>query len=70
LQAWLKLGYQADMEWMANPSVKILFGDAGGAIGYLCRFELLHPHQRPNQPEYAKISRYGWGDYHKVLHKS
>jgi len=24
LQAWLKLGYQADMEWMANPSVKIL----------------------------------------------
>ena len=71
LQAWLKLGYQADMEWMANPKRQDISSVMPEVRSLICvALNYYTPHQRPNQPEYAKISRYGWGrDYHKVLHK-
>ena len=71
LQAWLKLGYQADMDWMANPKrqdIRLVMPEARSLVCVALNYYT--PHQRPNEREYAKISRYGWGrDYHKVLHK-
>ena len=71
LQAWLALGYQADMNWMANPkrqNISLVMPEARSLICVALNYYT--PHQRPNGHEYAKISRYGWGrDYHKVLHK-
>jgi epoxyqueuosine reductase len=71
LQAWLKLGYQADMAWMANPKrqdIRLVMPEVRSLICVALNYYT--PHQRPNNREYAKISRYGWGrDYHKVLHK-
>lgn len=71
LQAWLALGYQADMNWMANPKRQDICLVMPEARSLICvALNYYTPHQRPNGPEYAKISRYGWGrDYHKVLHK-
>jgi epoxyqueuosine reductase len=71
LQAWLALGYQADMDWMANPKRQDISSVMPEVRSLICvALNYYTPHQRPNQPEYAKISRYGWGrDYHKVLHK-
>ncbi|PPS45341.1 tRNA epoxyqueuosine(34) reductase QueG [Chroococcidiopsis sp. TS-821] len=71
LQAWLALGYQADMAWMANPKrqdIKLVMPDVRSLICVALNYYT--PHQRPQEAKYAKISRYGWGrDYHKVLHK-
>lgn len=71
LQAWLALGYQADMAWMANPKrqdIKLVMPDVRSLICVAINYYT--PHQRPQEAKYAKISRYGWGrDYHKVLHK-
>ncbi|HEY9872520.1 MAG TPA: tRNA epoxyqueuosine(34) reductase QueG [Candidatus Obscuribacterales bacterium] len=71
LQAWLALGYQADMEWMANPrrqDIRLVMPEVQSVICVALNYYT--PHQRPKGPEYAKISRYGWGrDYHKILHK-
>ena len=71
LQAWLALGYQADMKWMANPKrqdIRLVMPEARSLICVALNYYT--PHQRPNGHEYAKISRYGWGrDYHKVLPK-
>ena len=71
LQAWLALGYQADMDWMANPKRQDIFLVMPEVRSLICvALNYYTPHQRPNGHEYAKISRYGWGrDYHKVLHK-
>jgi epoxyqueuosine reductase len=71
LQAWLELGYHADMEWMASPKrqdIRYLMPEARSLICVALNYYT--PHQRPEGKEYAKMSRYGWGrDYHKVMHK-
>jgi epoxyqueuosine reductase len=71
LQAWLELGYHADMEWMALPKrqdIRLVMPEARSLICVALNYYT--PHQRPEGEEYAKMSRYGWGrDYHKVMHK-
>ena len=71
LQNWLKLGYQADMEWMASPKradIKKLMPSARSVISLALNYYT--PHQHSEDPEDGKISRYGWGrDYHKVMGK-
>ncbi len=70
LQAWLALGYQADMAWMANPkrqNIKLVMPEVRSLICVVLNYYT--PYQRL-EGEYAKISRYAWGrDYHKVMHK-
>jgi len=71
LQAWLELGYHADMEWMASPKrqdIRLIMPEVRSLICVALNYYT--PHQRPGGEEYAKMSRYGWGrDYHKVMHK-
>jgi epoxyqueuosine reductase len=71
LKAWLALGYQADMAWMNNPKrfdIRACMPQVQSIISVALNYYT--PHQRPDRPGYAKISRYGWGrDYHKVMHK-
>jgi epoxyqueuosine reductase len=71
LQAWIALGYNAEMDWMANPKrqdIRLVMPEARSLICVALNYYT--PHQRPEGEEYAKISRYGWGrDYHKVMHK-
>jgi epoxyqueuosine reductase len=71
LQAWIALGYHAEMEWMANPKrqdIRLIMAEARSLVCVALNYYT--PHQRPEGEEYAKISRYGWGrDYHKVMHK-
>jgi epoxyqueuosine reductase len=71
LQAWIKLGYQADMQWMDNPKrydISLIMPEARSLVCVALNYYT--PHQRPAGEEYGKISRYGWGrDYHKVMHK-
>ncbi|HAX75574.1 MAG TPA: tRNA epoxyqueuosine(34) reductase QueG [Cyanobacteria bacterium UBA11372] len=70
-QAWLALGYHADMEWMANPKrqdIRLVMPEVRSVVCVAINYYT--PHQRPPGREYAKISRYAWGrDYHKVMHK-
>ncbi|MEB3218706.1 MAG: tRNA epoxyqueuosine(34) reductase QueG [Nostocales cyanobacterium 94392] len=71
LQAWLALGYHADMEWMGNPNrqnIKLVMPEVRSLICVALNYYT--PHQRPEGTEYGKISRYAWGrDYHKVMQK-
>ncbi|NEU75168.1 tRNA epoxyqueuosine(34) reductase QueG [Hassallia byssoidea VB512170] len=71
LQAWLELGYHADMEWMASEKrqdIRLIMPEARSLICVALNYYT--PHQRPEGEEYAKMSRYGWGrDYHKVMDK-
>ena len=71
LQAWLALGYHADMAWMANLKrfdIRACMSEVQSVICVALNYYT--PHQRPDGEEYGKISRYGWGrDYHKVMHK-
>jgi epoxyqueuosine reductase len=71
LQAWISLGYHADMEWMENPKrqdIRLVMPEARSLICVALNYYTSH--QRPQGEEYAKISRYAWGrDYHKVMHK-
>jgi epoxyqueuosine reductase len=71
LQAWIELGYQADMAWMENPKrqdIRLIMPEARSLICVALNYYT--PHQRPQGKEYAKISRYAWGrDYHKVMQK-
>lgn len=71
LQSWLSKGYQADMAWISNPKrqdVRTIMPDAASIICVALNYYT--DHQRPTEPQYAKISRYGWGrDYHRVLTK-
>ncbi|MBD0301018.1 MAG: tRNA epoxyqueuosine(34) reductase QueG [Tolypothrix sp. T3-bin4] len=71
LKAWLALGYQADMAWMENTKRFDIRDSMSEAESVICvALNYYTSHQRPNEPEFAKISRYGWGrDYHKVMHK-
>jgi epoxyqueuosine reductase len=71
LQAWLALGYHADMDWMANPKrtdIHTLLPEARSLICVALNYYT--PHLHSEEPGDGKISRYGWGrDYHKVLSK-
>jgi len=71
LQAWLALGYHADMEWMGNPkrqNIKLVMPEVRSLICVALNYYT--EHQRPEKKEYGKISRYAWGrDYHKVVQK-
>ncbi|MEA5581312.1 tRNA epoxyqueuosine(34) reductase QueG [Nodularia harveyana UHCC-0300] len=71
LQAWIALGYHADMEWMNHPKrqdVSLVMPEVRSLISVALNYYT--PDQRPEGEEYGKISRYGWGrDYHKVMHK-
>lgn len=71
LQAWLALGYQADMAWMTNPKRQDIRAVMPLARSLVCvALNYYTPDARPEGKEYAKISRYGWGrDYHKVMSK-
>jgi epoxyqueuosine reductase len=71
LKAWLALGYQADLAWMANPKRLDIRACLPEVRSLICvALNYYTPHQRQEGEEYAKISRYGWGrDYHKILHK-
>ncbi len=62
LQAWLDKGYQADMAWMANPKRQDIRSVMPEVQSLICvAINYYTPHQRPGGSEYAKISRYGWG---------
>jgi epoxyqueuosine reductase len=71
LQAWIGLGYHADMQWMTNPKrqdIRLVMPEVRSLVCVALNYYT--PDQRPDGEEYAKISRYGWGrDYHKVMHK-
>ncbi len=71
LQSWLNHGYQADMQWMANPKrqdIRQVMPDVASVISVALNYYT--PYQHSDDPAIAKISRYGWGrDYHRVLHK-
>jgi len=71
LQAWISLGYHADMKWMDNPKrqdIRLVMPEVRSLVCVALNYYTAH--QRPEGEEYGKISRYGWGkDYHKVMHK-
>jgi epoxyqueuosine reductase len=71
LEAWLALGYHADMEWMASPKrqdIRLVMPEVRSIICVALNYYTAY--KRPSGKEYAKISRYAWGrDYHKVMHK-
>jgi epoxyqueuosine reductase len=71
LQAWLALGYHADMAWMNNPKRQEIRAVMPEVRSLIClALNYYTPHQHSDRPEDAKISRYGWGrDYHKVMQK-
>ncbi|MBO1351339.1 MAG: tRNA epoxyqueuosine(34) reductase QueG [Hormoscilla sp. GUM202] len=71
LQVWLGNGYQANMEWMANPKrqdIRQVMPSVQSIITVALNYYTAH--QRPEGSQYGKISRYGWGrDYHRVMDK-
>ena len=71
LKTWLALGYHGDMAWMANPKRFDINACMTEACSVICvALNYYTPHQHSQDPQCAKISRYGWGrDYHKVMQK-
>lgn len=71
LQAWLALGYHADMAWMSNPKRQDIRQVMPEVKSIVCvALNYYTPQQHSQDPDIAKISRYGWGrDYHRVLGK-
>ncbi|MDJ0598528.1 MAG: tRNA epoxyqueuosine(34) reductase QueG [Crocosphaera sp.] len=71
LQAWLALGYQADMAWMNNPkrfNIRQCMSEVQSVISLALNYYT--PHEQSEDKKHGKISRYGWGrDYHKVMQK-
>lgn len=71
LQAWLALGYHADLHWMANPKrgdIRRCLPEVQSVICVALNYYTPHPHSQNR--ECGKISRYAWGrDYHKVMEK-
>jgi epoxyqueuosine reductase len=71
LEAWLALGYHGDMAWMNNSkrmNIRTCMKEVRSLICVALNYYTPHPHA--DEPEYGKISRYGWGrDYHKVMHQ-
>ncbi|WP_017301494.1 tRNA epoxyqueuosine(34) reductase QueG [Nodosilinea nodulosa] len=71
LQTWLSQGYQADMDWMANPKRQDVRRVLPGARSLICvALNYYTPHAHSKEPHHGKISRYAWGrDYHRILHR-
>ena len=71
LKSWLAQGFQADMGWMDSQQRQDIRQIMPTAQSIICvALNYYTGHQRPEGPQYAKISRYGWGrDYHRVLTK-
>lgn len=71
LQSWLDQGFQADMAWMSNPKRQDIRQLMPTVQSVVCvALNYYQPQERPERPDLAKISRYGWGrDYHRILHK-
>lgn len=71
LQAWLDQGYGADMAWMANSKRQDICQLMPEVQSIICvALNYYTPDEQPQEPEFAKISRYARGrDYHRVLHK-
>ncbi|MDJ0659995.1 MAG: tRNA epoxyqueuosine(34) reductase QueG [Crocosphaera sp.] len=71
LQAWLALGYNADMAWMNNPKrfdIRQCMPEVKTVISVALNYYT--PYQQSEDKKQGKISRYGWGrDYHKVMTK-
>ena len=71
LKKWLASGYQADMVWMAShkrEELRACMPEVRSLISVALNYYT--PHHHSDDPEIAKISRYGWGrDYHKVMEK-
>lgn len=69
LQAWLDQGYQADMDWMANPKRQDISTVLPGVQSVICvAVNYYVPEERPQGSQFGKIARYAWGrDYHKVI---
>ena len=71
LQAWLRLGYHAEMAWMSNPKrfdIRQCLPNVQSVISVALNYYT--PHQQSEDKKHGKISRYGWGrDYHKVMTK-
>ena len=71
LRHWLDQGYHSDMEWMTNPkrqNIQLMMPEVKSVISVAVNY--YHPQPHSQDPQCAKISRYGWGkDYHKVLGK-
>lgn len=69
LQQWLDQGHHADMAWMKDPRRQDIYQvmpDVRSVISVALNYYT--PHEQSQDPDKAKISRYGWGrDYHKVL---
>ncbi|BCX12730.1 MAG: epoxyqueuosine reductase [Thermosynechococcus sp.] len=69
LQRWLAQGFQADMEWMANPRRQDIQAVLPGARSIIA-VALNYYQPAPQPPPKVKIARYAWGrDYHRVLGK-
>jgi len=71
LQAWLELGYHADLAWMENPKRQNISEVMPGVKSLICvALNYYTPQPHSQDLDRAKISRYGWGrDYHRVLGK-
>jgi epoxyqueuosine reductase len=71
LQAWIALGYHADMEWMLNPKRQDIRQVMPEVRSLVCvALNYYTSDQRQSGSEYGKISRYAWGrDYHRVMQK-
>ena len=71
LQSWLARGYHAAMAWMQDrrrQDIRLVMPEVRSVICVALNYYTAH--ERPAGPEYAKISRYGWGrDYHRVLNR-
>jgi epoxyqueuosine reductase len=71
LQQWLDQGHQASMDWMADPrrqDICQVMPEVRAVISVALNYYT--PTAQSNEPDQAKISRYGWGrDYHKVLQR-
>lgn len=69
LSQWLQLGYEADMQWMGNAKRQDIRQVLPGVKSVIAvALNYYTPHSHADQPEYGKISRYGWGrDYHRIL---
>lgn len=71
LQGWLDRGFQADMAWMGNPKRQNIEHCLTGVRSLICvALNYYTPYEHSQNPDIAKISRYGWGrDYHRVISK-
>ncbi|MEM1366870.1 MAG: tRNA epoxyqueuosine(34) reductase QueG [Cyanobacteria bacterium P01_H01_bin.15] len=71
LNRWLERGYQGSMAWMASPRRQKLTAVMPAVQSVISvGINYYTPYQRPEGPDNAKVSRYGWGrDYHKILNR-